>query len=131
MPTFAYQFNDDSAPQRFAPPGALMPPIATHSSEIQYLFDQPNTPVPATLDADQERLAATHANGLGDVRRDRQPVDESSALAVVQRRLGGAVARVAAATARVGLRLGTPLLVLGRRMTCTPRRVPSRLVGTA
>ena len=59
VPTFAYQFNDDSAPQRFAPPGALMPPIATHSSEIQYLFDQPNTPVPATLDADQERLAAT------------------------------------------------------------------------
>src|SRR6478736_1211096 len=51
--------GDDSAPQRFAPPGALMPPIATHSSEIQYLFDQPNTPVPATLDADQERLAAT------------------------------------------------------------------------
>ena len=59
VPTFAYQFNDDSAPQRFAPPGALMPPIATHSSDIQYLFDQPNTPVPATLDADQERLAAT------------------------------------------------------------------------
>ena len=98
VPTFAYQFNDDSAPQRFAPPGALMPPIATHSSEIQYLFDQPNTPVPATLDADQERLAATHANGLGDVRRVRQPVDESGAVAVVQRRLGRAVARVAAAT---------------------------------
>ena len=53
----AYQFNDDTAPQRFAPPGAL-PPIATHSSEIQYLFDQPNTPVPATLDAGQEALAA-------------------------------------------------------------------------
>ena len=59
VPTFAYQFNDDSAPQRFAPPGALVPPIATHSSEIQYLFDQPNTPVPATLNADQARLAAT------------------------------------------------------------------------
>jgi para-nitrobenzyl esterase len=58
VPTFAYQFNDDTAPQRFAPPGAL-PPIATHSSEIQYLFDQPNTPVPATLNADQEALAAT------------------------------------------------------------------------
>jgi len=54
----AYQFNDDTAPQRFAPPGALPPPIATHSSEIQYLFDQPNTPVPATLDAGQEALAA-------------------------------------------------------------------------
>lgn len=55
-PTFAYEFDDDTAPQRFAPPGAL-PPIATHSSEIQYLFDMPNTPVPATLNADQEALA--------------------------------------------------------------------------
>ena len=58
VPTYAYQFNDDSAPHRFAPPGAL-PPIATHSSEIQYLFDQPNTPVPATLNAEQAALAAT------------------------------------------------------------------------
>ncbi len=46
VPTFAYQFDDDTAPQRFAPPGVL-PPIATHSSEIQYLFDQPNAPVQA------------------------------------------------------------------------------------
>jgi para-nitrobenzyl esterase len=58
VPTFAYQFNDDTAPQRFAPPGAL-PAVATHSSEIQYLFDQPNTLVPATLNADQEALALT------------------------------------------------------------------------
>jgi para-nitrobenzyl esterase len=57
VPTFAYQFNDDSAPQRFAPPGFL-PPIATHASELQYIFDLPNTPVPATLDAGQETLAA-------------------------------------------------------------------------
>jgi para-nitrobenzyl esterase len=58
VPTFGYQFNDDSAPQRYAPPGAL-PPIATHSSELQYVFDLPNTPVPATLDAGQETLAAS------------------------------------------------------------------------
>jgi para-nitrobenzyl esterase len=56
VPTFGYQFNDDSAPQRYAPPGAL-PPIATHSSELQYVFDLPNTPVPATLNAGQEALA--------------------------------------------------------------------------
>jgi para-nitrobenzyl esterase len=56
VPTFAYQFNDDTAPQRFAPG---LPPIATHSSEIQYLFDQPNTPVPATLNPDQETLASS------------------------------------------------------------------------
>jgi para-nitrobenzyl esterase len=56
VPTFAYEFDDGTAPQRFAQPDAL-PPIATHSSEIQYLLDQPNTPVPATLNADQEALA--------------------------------------------------------------------------
>ena len=54
-PTFAYQFNDDTAPQIFAGPD--LPPIATHSSEIQYLFDQPNAPHPATLTTTQEKLA--------------------------------------------------------------------------
>jgi para-nitrobenzyl esterase len=57
VPTFAYQFNDDSAPPLFA--GPTFPPIATHSSEIQYLFDQPNAPFPATLNPTQETLAAT------------------------------------------------------------------------
>jgi para-nitrobenzyl esterase len=57
VPTFAYQFNDDAAPHRFAPPGAL-PPIATHSAELQYLFDLPNAPAPGTLNAEQEALAA-------------------------------------------------------------------------
>jgi para-nitrobenzyl esterase len=57
VPTFAYEFNDDDAPQRYAPPGAVAP-VATHSSELQYLFDLPNAPVPGGLDADQEALAA-------------------------------------------------------------------------
>jgi para-nitrobenzyl esterase len=57
VPTFAYQFDDGSAPPLFA--GNPFPPIATHSSEIQYLFDQPNAPFPATLDPTQERLAQT------------------------------------------------------------------------
>lgn len=56
--TFAYEFNDDDAPQRYAPPGAVAP-VATHSSELQYLFDLPNTPVPGTLNADQEALSAS------------------------------------------------------------------------
>ncbi len=54
-PTFAYQFNDDNAPERFAP----LPPAATHSSELQYIFDQPNAPIPGTLNADQQALAAS------------------------------------------------------------------------
>jgi para-nitrobenzyl esterase len=57
VPTFAYQFDDDTAPQLFA--GPSLPPIATHSSELQYLFDQPNAPFPATLDPTQDGLAAT------------------------------------------------------------------------
>src|SRR5512133_2975789 len=57
VPTFAYQFNDDTAPQLFA--GPKLPPIATHSSEIQYLFDQPNAPYPATLNTGQEQLASS------------------------------------------------------------------------
>ena len=55
VPTFAYQFNDDNGPERFAP----LPPAATHSSELQYIFDQPNAPIPGTLDADQQTLAAS------------------------------------------------------------------------
>jgi para-nitrobenzyl esterase len=57
VPTFAYQFNDSEAPERFA--GPPLPPAATHSSEIQYIFDQPNAPIPGTLNADQQALAAS------------------------------------------------------------------------
>ena len=57
VPTFAYQFDDDSAPHVFTPPGFL-PPAATHSDELQYLFDLPGAPFPATLNADQSALAA-------------------------------------------------------------------------
>jgi len=55
VPTFAYQFNDDNAPERFAP----VPLPATHSSELQYIFDQPNAPFPGTLTPNQEALAAS------------------------------------------------------------------------
>jgi para-nitrobenzyl esterase len=57
VPTFAYEFDDGTAPPLFAGPG--FPPIATHSSEIQYLFDQPNAPHPASLNPNQETLAAS------------------------------------------------------------------------
>jgi para-nitrobenzyl esterase len=57
VPTFAYQFNDDTAPHPLVPAGAL--PFATHSSELQYLFDLPNAPFPGTLNPDQEALASS------------------------------------------------------------------------
>jgi len=50
------EFDDDTSPQIFAGPD--LPTIATHSSEIQYLFDQPNAPYATPLSPPQEALAA-------------------------------------------------------------------------
>ena len=58
VPTYAYQFNDDHAPLNIAPAGAL-PPLATHGTELPYLFTLPNAPYPATLTASQQALAAS------------------------------------------------------------------------
>jgi carboxylesterase type B len=48
-------------------------PIATHSSELQYLFDLPNTPVPATLNPAQERLAAGMREAWADFAAGKAP----------------------------------------------------------
>ncbi|HEY2523091.1 MAG TPA: carboxylesterase family protein [Streptosporangiaceae bacterium] len=56
VPTFAYEFNDDNAPARYVP--TIPPPVATHQSELQYLFGLPGT-IPATLTASQQALAAS------------------------------------------------------------------------
>jgi para-nitrobenzyl esterase len=55
-PTFAYEFDDDTAPPRYA---VLDPPVATHGSELPYLFDLPNAPLQGPLDADQQQLAGS------------------------------------------------------------------------
>jgi para-nitrobenzyl esterase len=72
VPTFAYQFDDDNAPQRFAPPDAF-PALATHSAELQYLFDQPNAPVPGTLNTDQQALAAGMRSAWASFAADGNP----------------------------------------------------------
>jgi para-nitrobenzyl esterase len=54
VPTFAYEFADDAAPPRLAPI-----PVATHGSELPYLFDLPNAPLQDPLNADQQALAAS------------------------------------------------------------------------
>jgi carboxylesterase type B len=56
-PTFGYEFNDDSAHEIFVP-SLIPPPVATHGSELQYLFDLPNAPVPGTLNPGQQAIAA-------------------------------------------------------------------------
>jgi para-nitrobenzyl esterase len=53
-PTFAYEFNDDAAPWRYAPV-----PVATHLSELPYIFDLPDAPIQVPLSLDQEALAAS------------------------------------------------------------------------
>ena len=76
VPTFAYQFDDDTAPQLFA--GPSLPPIATHSSEIQYLFDQPNAPFPATLNTTQEALADSMRAAWADFAANGDPASAAA-----------------------------------------------------
>ncbi len=57
VPTFAYEFNDDNAPQRFLPPVSF-PYGAAHASELQYLFDV-STPIAGTLTPQQQTLATS------------------------------------------------------------------------
>jgi para-nitrobenzyl esterase len=56
MPTFAYEFNDDAAP--LPVPLPLNPPVATHTSELAYLFDLPGATFSGTFSPDQLELAA-------------------------------------------------------------------------
>ena len=71
VPTFAYQFNDGSAPSIFAGPNFFL--IATHSSEIQYLLDQPNAPFAAPLNAEQETLAGSMREAWASFARIGRP----------------------------------------------------------
>jgi para-nitrobenzyl esterase len=79
VPTFAYEFSDDNAPQRYLPPVSF-PYGAAHASELQYLFDLPTAPMPATLTAQQQRLAASmrrywaHFAARGFPSSSRQPL---------------------------------------------------------
>src|SRR5580693_8293590 len=58
VPAYAYEFNDDTAPPIFTGP-LLPPPVATHESELQYLFDLPNAHFPTPLNPAQQALAAS------------------------------------------------------------------------
>jgi para-nitrobenzyl esterase len=85
VPTFAYEFNDDAAPQIFAP-SLIPPPVATHGSELQYLFDLPNAPVPGTLNAGQQTLATSMRAAWADFAASGNP----ATAAVPWRAFGGA-----------------------------------------
>ncbi|MGD0606520.1 MAG: carboxylesterase family protein [Streptosporangiaceae bacterium] len=57
VPTYAYEFNDQNAPERYLAPVGF-PYGAAHESEVQYLFSLANTPFPGVLTPSQQRLAA-------------------------------------------------------------------------
>ena len=57
VPTFAYEFNDENAPEEFLPPVSF-PYGAAHASEIQYLMELPTAAFPATLSAPQQQLVS-------------------------------------------------------------------------
>lgn len=58
VPTYAYEFNDENAPEVSLPPLGF-PYGAAHASEIQYLFSLSNVAYPGVLSPPQQQLAAT------------------------------------------------------------------------
>jgi para-nitrobenzyl esterase len=56
VPTFAYEFDDPNAPQRFLPPLSF-PMGAYHSSEVQYVFDTDSAIPSPGFAPDQQALA--------------------------------------------------------------------------
>jgi para-nitrobenzyl esterase len=59
VPTFAYEFNDEHAPERFLPPISGFSYGAAHASEIQYLFHLNASAYPGALTPNQQQLAAS------------------------------------------------------------------------
>ena len=58
VPTYAYEFNDENAPEPLLPPVSF-PYGAAHASELEYVFNTATTPTPGHLSAAQIRLADT------------------------------------------------------------------------
>jgi para-nitrobenzyl esterase len=72
VPTFAYEFDDENAPQDFLP-SAGFPYGAAHATELQYLFGLPEAAYPHSLSAPQQRLAAVMRGYWTDFARRGAP----------------------------------------------------------
>jgi para-nitrobenzyl esterase len=57
-PTFAYEFNDEHAPERFLPQISGFSYGAAHASELQYVFHLNESEFPGALTPQQQRLSA-------------------------------------------------------------------------
>ena len=120
VPTYAYEFNDDNAPPVFSGP-IIPPPVATHASELQYLFDLPNAPVLIPLSADQQALAASMRAAWANFAARGTPATRAvpwPAFGAGQR--ADAVAPATTTTTRDRLLRPAPLRILGRRVTTPP-----------
>ena len=122
VPTYAYEFNDDNAPPIFTGP-LLPPPVATHESELQYLFDLPNAHFPAPLNPGQQALAASMQAAWANFAATGNPASAAAAWPA----FGAGRAQMLSLVppqpqARNGLRRPAPLRVLGRRVTDECRR---------
>jgi para-nitrobenzyl esterase len=74
-PTYAYEFSDENAPQRYLPPVGFAYGAA-HESEVQYLFTLRGTPYPGPLSASQQRLARTMQRYWTDFAATGVPIAE-------------------------------------------------------
>jgi para-nitrobenzyl esterase len=72
VPTYAYEFNDQNAPERYLAPAGF-PYGAAHESEVQYLFSLRNTPFPGVLTLAQQQLAAAMKTDWTDLAKTGSP----------------------------------------------------------
>jgi para-nitrobenzyl esterase len=71
VPTYAYEFNDENAPELFLPPIGF-PYGAAHASELQYLFGVASA-FPGTLTAPQQQLSSTMKTYWTDLAKNGFP----------------------------------------------------------
>jgi para-nitrobenzyl esterase len=73
VPTYQYEFNDPGAPMLFFPPVSFQTG-AYHASELQYIFDLLETPVPSPgLTPAQEQLSGTMVRYWAEFARTGSP----------------------------------------------------------
>jgi len=77
VPVYAYEFNDENAPERYLPPAGFAYGAA-HESEVQYLFTLANTPFPGVLSGGQRALAAAMQADWTNFAKTGQPAPAAS-----------------------------------------------------
>jgi para-nitrobenzyl esterase len=79
VPTYSYEFADENAPERYEP-AVSFSYGASHDSEVQYLFDQSNTPFPGVLSASEQQLAVSMRQDWSSFATHGSPSSRSGAI---------------------------------------------------